>query len=1118
MALFLGLHFFGYWMRGYSLKACKLHKFLIILLLPLLYGGFQLLPIDWLTHVLSPSSWKCWHHFADVAGCDITARITLSPEHTMFFCRVFFICLALGYLLFNLCRKRKELRFIAFGVVLSAGLNAVLAFVHLVKKSAIKGAAHSIVSDVARGTFINRNHFAFLMGLGVLMAVGLLFSINEDAEKSRKMNVSSISMWESLRGPILLIFFVIFSAMVCSLSRGAFLAVVPMALLLTGLWVMHQRHAGHSSVKINTFATIAIVIGALIVALPAVLSLLSERYRTLLSEDGIAADARFVIWGQSLRMVWDFLLTGSGFGSYEAVFQHYGAASLYDGLVNNAHNDWIEALTDMGVPVAVFLMAFVCYLLYRAWKHARNSREMRTKWLETGAMLALVAGMIHEFFDYSLRAPGNAVAFTACLTLAMLGCILPHDISDPRHHPEEVKKRQLPQTDHWSRHGFVLMGLFFLAVVLPVAVIGGKSAYWQLKAQQYMNLDRGAWRLKEADYQRIISMADVSLRYSPNAGAWKVRALGALRYSGILLDGLLPNDTQKIEKVKNLWNDVLESQLEACKLTPMDGYNQFQNAEYNEKVQQAFGRVDEAKLLQMYEYAYYCSRAQKEAVKPLVSFYIRSCIRLMSKRPLVKQDVLAASELRLKAINVLLEMLNEEKADYKFVFSQLRRLKPDNAVLKSIKIEEYSGQKALLDYYVELGFYGEAENLLDEMRESILARKYTGNSKRTADEQRLDDELFVADRKVRITAFQRKWEANGLARREHRALKEQRLKLSLELLEKRGKDGRGFSMSGDAHRLMAGLPNAFDAALLAAKEDCLHGHYDEALHDLLVFVYAQDNPPMELLERAWNQLQVMDGATAASMARIHRFVKIAIAYRLADSQDAAFPEAEASDWLATLLEMERWNSENYRDNWVQSHLIPYYAGQILAHLGRYDEAAEAYRRALKLSPRNLYVACRLAELPGDAAQKVDWLDAVLAERPLGSAFNSGVILWGFADGGSPVFTSPDETFSQVFSLLCTGDIQQDYDLEVSFTRPNGKALFSKTPDMSSTRHTVSWRVGEIHEFKVKCRPVMDSLQRGRRRPYPGQIFAVVKLVYNSGKGREGISLSPSGVFPVFGLK
>ena len=97
-------------------------------------------------------------------------------------------------------------------------------------------------------------------------------------------------------------------------------------------------------------------------------------------------------------------------GTFACVFPRYQAGSVA-GFVDHAHNDYAEAMLELGLAgiVSVALIVAAYALRWRALVRTRLSR--RLGYLQVGAGLGMLALAMHGAFDFNFHIPANALYF-----------------------------------------------------------------------------------------------------------------------------------------------------------------------------------------------------------------------------------------------------------------------------------------------------------------------------------------------------------------------------------------------------------------------------------------------------------------------------------------------------------------------------------------------------------------------------------------------------------------------------------------------------------------------------------------------------------------------------------
>ena len=260
------------------------------------------------------------------------------------------------------------------------------------------------------GTFVNVDHFAFLLVLVILLAMGLLQSrlpLRIDAsELGRPWLLRAVDALNSLKSQAWLLgcLGMLFGALMLTSSRGGMLGLL--AGLVTLLWLTAKRRR-HSLVPL---------LWLLLPAAAAVVAALTGgglgRYDVDSLSHSVVARAGYL--RESLPLFRDYWPLGAGLGSFAPLFKGVQAGTDYLA-VEYMHNDWVEVLLETGVPGLLLALGGVALLMRRMLRTLGREREDIVFGLGAGLLAALVAGAAMSCFHFALRIPG------LLLTIALVG-------------------------------------------------------------------------------------------------------------------------------------------------------------------------------------------------------------------------------------------------------------------------------------------------------------------------------------------------------------------------------------------------------------------------------------------------------------------------------------------------------------------------------------------------------------------------------------------------------------------------------------------------------------------------------------------------------------------------
>lgn len=296
-------------------------------------------------------------------------------------------------------------------------LGVALAVVGIVQRAMFNGKIYGFweVSEGATpfGPNVNRNHFAGWMLMGLPVAVGYLFALVSRGlpQNPRLRNLLEwFSTAQSTRAITTgFAILVMALALVLTMSRSGMLSL---AVAFTfASTVMARRQTG----RMRRAVSVAFI---LFIVMTVVLWVGLETLQNRFSETSLEEiNRRPAIWADTIRIVEDFWLTGTGLNTYGISTLLYQKA--LPGLhVREAHNDYLQLLAEggvmLGAPIALALFAF-------AFEVRRRLREDVGSiwWIRMGAVVGLIAIALQSVVEFSLQMPGNAATFAVVAGLAI---------------------------------------------------------------------------------------------------------------------------------------------------------------------------------------------------------------------------------------------------------------------------------------------------------------------------------------------------------------------------------------------------------------------------------------------------------------------------------------------------------------------------------------------------------------------------------------------------------------------------------------------------------------------------------------------------------------------------
>jgi O-antigen ligase len=265
--------------------------------------------------------------------------------------------------------------------------------------------------STAFGPFINRHHFAGYMELTIALPLGLLFAGAVDKEK---------------RIIYLFIAGLMGVALVMTASRGGIISLVAeivFLVIVTAIWRKPSERRRHSkSGRLKRVAARIAMTGALLFSLFLGVILLGGEFSINRFIDSVNTDdpttGRAHFWAVTLDIIKAHPYIGTGLGAFGVIYTRYDTRNgLYR--LEQAHNDYLQVLSDAGIVGGVLALSFVVLLFYKTISRAKSRDDFR-RGVALAALSGCFAVLIHSFFDFTLHTTSNALLFLVLAAIATI--------------------------------------------------------------------------------------------------------------------------------------------------------------------------------------------------------------------------------------------------------------------------------------------------------------------------------------------------------------------------------------------------------------------------------------------------------------------------------------------------------------------------------------------------------------------------------------------------------------------------------------------------------------------------------------------------------------------------
>ncbi len=261
------------------------------------------------------------------------------------------------------------------------------------------------------GTFVNPNHFAAYLEMAIPLGIALLLSRGARRGKHFILGIKEIlarGEIEALSRQLLLGFVIIILilSLILTAARGGITSFL-VAISFMPVLLLRSRTGKRAFLALSIILLLGFFY-AMWIGLEPVFAKFSRVESELYTIHG-----RLPLWRSTLELSKDHLWTGTGLGTYVHAFRQYKPIGLFlGGLIEHAHNDYLELLSETGI-IGLFLFIWLILSFMKSLK-----MESPTS---IACLVSVIAILLHSLTDFSLQIPANALLFSVLLGMGAIG-------------------------------------------------------------------------------------------------------------------------------------------------------------------------------------------------------------------------------------------------------------------------------------------------------------------------------------------------------------------------------------------------------------------------------------------------------------------------------------------------------------------------------------------------------------------------------------------------------------------------------------------------------------------------------------------------------------------------
>lgn len=222
------------------------------------------------------------------------------------------------------------------------------------------------------GPYVNYDHYAGYMGMCSALAIAFFMAETRFSSffliKGIRKKLIWFSSAEASRAIRYLFYAMVMAgSLFYSSSRGGIISFIIAVLIFFFVIIMHTRKSRRG--RLVFFFTLLIILSAVISywigpdATYTKFRQLNKMIRSIIHEPSVLSEMRPEIWSDSKKIIPDFYITGTGFGTFSSIFPKYRTHEWGGRFLRYAHCDYLQLISETGVIGLLFIIGFLIYFV-----------------------------------------------------------------------------------------------------------------------------------------------------------------------------------------------------------------------------------------------------------------------------------------------------------------------------------------------------------------------------------------------------------------------------------------------------------------------------------------------------------------------------------------------------------------------------------------------------------------------------------------------------------------------------------------------------------------------------------------------------------------------------------